>query len=185
MTALDLLTLAIAALMLGTCWCVWRAATLFARWRPAVATVMRGGYSDAERLDDLLSMGASLGTRRGWDWRDGEGKRWIKDEVAFEVENGRTCRAIVGRQVTRAWKPSSVFRIWYDPADPARVTAYGPWYWSLMAAMSLGFVAAIAVWGLDWARTGTPPPWLAALADTPSDPPQTLWERVDQAVSHK
>lgn len=185
MFAVDLLTLAIAGLMLGACWCVWRASVLFAGWSPAVATVMRSGYSYDERRDDFFSMGLSVGTKRGWDWRDGEGKRWVEDEVAFETQAGRTCRAIVGRQVTRAWKPSGVFRIWYDREDPSRVTAYGPWYWSLMAVMSLAFVAAIALWGMDWARTGSPPAWLAAIADKPGQSTRMVWERVFEAVSHK
>ncbi|MCH7628294.1 hypothetical protein [Novosphingobium sp.] len=185
MSALDLLTLAIVGLMLGTCWCVWRACVLFGGWSPAVAQVTRGGYSADERLEDFLSMGRSIGTTRGWNWRDGEGKRWIEDEVAFETETGRTYHAVVGRQVTRAWKPSSVFRIWYDRADPSRVTAYGPWYWSLMAAMSLGFIAAICAWGMDWAQTGRPPAWLEAIADKDQEHPKLVWERVADLVSHK
>ncbi|WP_225205177.1 DUF3592 domain-containing protein [Novosphingobium huizhouense] len=185
MSALDLLTFAIAALMLGACGCTWRAAVLFAGWSPAVATVMRSGYGEADRRDDFLSMGLSFATRRGWDWRDGEGKRWIEDEVAFETAAGERRRAIVGRQVTRAWQPSSVLRIWYDRADPTRVTAYGPWYWNAMTVLSLGFVAAIALWGMDWARTGDPPAWLEAIADKPGQPPRMVWERMADAVSHK
>ncbi|MCW1382091.1 hypothetical protein OLX02_04585 [Novosphingobium sp. KCTC 2891] len=180
-----LLMLGVAGLALGTCWCLYRATVLFAGWQRAVAHVTRGGYSDTERLDDFFHLQQSFGTIRGWNWRDGEGKRWIEDEVLFETAEGHTQRAIVGRQVTRSWKPSSVFAIWYDRANPARVTAYGAYYWTAMAVLSLALLYAVFAWGIDWARTGRPPQWLESIADEDEAHPQLVWERVADLVSHK
>jgi hypothetical protein len=126
----------------------------------------------------FLALQQSIGTIRGWNWRDGEGKRWIEDEIVFETAEGRCQCAVVGRQVTRSWKPSSVFRVWYDRNDPARVTAYGPVYWSLMALLSLAALYAIFAWGIGWARTSQPPQWLAQIADQDSEHPRQVWERL-------
>lgn len=160
MEPVDLLMAGVAGLVLGPCWCLWRAAMLLTGWQVAVAHVWRGGYSDLERLDDFAHMQQSIGTLRGFDIRDGEGKRWIEDEVVFETPAGERIHAIVGRQVQRSWKPSGVFRVWYERADPQRVTAYGPGYWSLMALLTLAALFATFAWGIDWARTGQPPQWL-------------------------
>ncbi len=49
-------------------------------------------------------------------------------------------------------RPSAAYTVWYDPADPARVTAFGPGYW-LMIALAFG-VALVGLFGLciDLAR---------------------------------
>lgn len=164
MEAVDLLMAGVAALVLGLCWCLYRTITLLLGWQVAVAHVRRGGYSDLERLDDLVHMQQSIGTLRGFDIRDGEGKRWIEDEVVFQTPEGARIHAMVGRQVQRSWKPASVFRIWYRRDDPQRVTAYGPGYWFLMALLTLAVLYATFAWGMDWARTGQPPQWLAELS---------------------
>ena len=160
MEPVDLLMAGVAGLVLGPCWCLWRAATIFTGWQLAVAQVWRGGYSDLERLDDFAHMQQSIGTLRGFDIRDGDGKRWIEDEVVFETTEGERIHAMVGRQVQRSWKPSGVFCVWYDRNNPQRVTAYGPGYWSLMALLTLAALFATFAWGIDWARTGQPPQWL-------------------------
>lgn len=164
MEAVDLLMAGVAALVLGLCWCLYRTITLLLGWQVALAHVWRGGYSDLERLDDLVHMQQSIGTLRGFDIRDGEGKRWIEDEVVFQTPEGARIHAMVGRQVQRSWKPASVFRIWYRRDDPQRVTAYGPGYWFLMALLTLAVLYATFAWGMDWARTGQPPQWLAELS---------------------
>lgn len=164
MEAVDLLMAGVAALVLGLCWCLYRCVTLLTGWQVAVAHVWRGGYSDLERLDDFVHMQQSIGTLRGFDIRDGEGKRWIEDEVVFETAEGTRVHAMVGRQVQRSWKPSSVFRIWYRRDDPQHVTAYGPGYWFAMALLTLAALYATFAWGIDWARTGQPPQWLAELS---------------------
>lgn len=164
MEAVDLLMAGVAALVLGLCWCLYRGVKLLTGWQVAVAHVWRGGYSDLERLDDFVHMQQSIGTLRGFDIRDGEGKRWIEDEVVFETADGTRVHAMVGRQVQRSWKPSSVFRIWYRRDDPQHVTAYGPGYWFLMALLTLAALYATFAWGIDWARTGQPPQWLADLS---------------------
>lgn len=163
MEPVDLLMAGVAALVLGLCWCLCRSATLLRGWQVAVAHVWRGGYSDLERLDDLVHMQQSIGTLRGFDIRDGEGKRWIEDEVVFETPEGQRIHALVGRQVQRSWRPSGVFRVWYDRTDPQRVTAYGPGYWFMMALLTLAALAFVFAWGIDWASTGQPPHWLAEL----------------------
>ncbi|NLR41373.1 hypothetical protein [Novosphingobium sp. ERW19] len=164
MEAVDLLMAGVAALVLGLCWCLYRGVTLLTGWQVAVAHVWRGGYSDLERLDDFVHMQQFIGTLRGFDIRDGEGKRWIEDEVVFETADGTRVHAMVGRQVQRSRKPSSVFRIWYRRDDPQHVTAYGPGYWFLMALLTLAALYATFAWGIDWARTGQPPQWLADLS---------------------
>lgn len=164
MEAVDLLMAGVAALVLGLCWCLYRGVTLLTGWQVAVAHVWRGGYSDLERLDDFVHMQQSIGTLRGFDIRDGEGKRWIEDEVVFETAEGTRVHAMVGRQVQRSWKPSSVVRIWYCREDPQRVTAYGPGYWFAMALLTLAALYATFAWGIDWARTGQPPQWLVDLS---------------------
>lgn len=164
MEPVDLVMIGTAALVLGLCWCLYRAATLLSGWQVAVAHVWKGGYSDLERFDDFVHLQQSLGTLRGWNWRDGEGKRWIEDEVVFETPDGQRVHAMVGRQVQRSWRPSGVFRVWYDRNDLQRVTAYGPGYWLLMAALTLAALVFVFAWGIDWARTGQPPQWLGELA---------------------
>lgn len=164
MEPVDLLMPGVAALVLGLCWCLYRGVTLLTGSQVAVAHVWRGGYSDLERLDDFVHLQQSIGTLRGFDIRDGEGKRWIEDEVVFETADGTRVHAMVGRQVQRSWKPSSVFRIWYRRDDPQHVTAYGPGYWFLMALLTLTALYATFAWGIDWARTGQPPQWLADLS---------------------
>lgn len=164
METVDLVMAGVAGLMLGLCLCLYRFATLLTGWQVAIAQVWRGGYRDLERLDDLAHMQQSLGTLRGWNWRDGEGKRWIEDEVVFQTPEGDRIHAMVGRQVQRSWKPASVFRVWYDRANPQNVTAYGPGYWLLMAILTIAALHAAFAWGIDWARTGQPPQWLFELA---------------------
>ncbi|MBB4615725.1 hypothetical protein [Novosphingobium taihuense] len=163
MEAVDLIMAGVAGLVLGLCWCLYRCATLLSGWQVAVAHVWRGGYSDLERLDDFFHPDMSIGTLRGFDIRDGEGSRWIEDEVVFETPDGQRIHAMVGRQVQRSWKPTGVFRIWYDRADPQRVTAYGPGYWLFTAMLAFAALAFIFIWGIDWARTGQQPQWLAEL----------------------
>jgi hypothetical protein len=164
MEPVDLLMAGVAGLALGLCWCLYRFASLLSGWQVSVAHVWRGGYSDLERLDDFVHMQQSIGTLRGFDIRDGEGTRWIEDEVVFETTEGTRIHAMVGRQVQRSWKPTSVFRIWYDRADPRRVTAYGPGYWLLMSILTVAMLVFIFAWGIDWARTGQPPQWLVELS---------------------
>ena len=164
MEPVDLLMAGVAGLVLGLCWCLYRFASLLSGWQVSVAHVWRGGYSDLERLDDFVHMQQSIGTLRGFDIRDGEGKRWIEDEVVFETTEGERIHTMVGRQVQRSWKPTSVFRIWYDRADPQRVTAYGPGYWFAMAILTAAALYATFAWGIDWARTGQPPQWLVELS---------------------
>jgi hypothetical protein len=131
----DVLILAAPALMLAMLYCCWRALNLFRTWTPAVATVWQSDYTDAERSDDFWHFGVTLGTLRGWNWRDGENGRLIEDEVMFTDAEGKSRRATVERRVRRGWRPSSVYTIWYDPADPNQVTAVGPGYWLMMMAV--------------------------------------------------
>lgn len=153
----------VAGLVLGLCWCLYRFVTLLSGWQVAIAQVWRGGYSDLERFDDFFFSDSSFGTLRGFDFRDGEGSRWVEDEVVFKTPDGTPIHAMVGRHVQRSWKPTSVFRIWYDRNDPQRVTAYGPAYWLFTALLTFAALAFIFIWGIDWARTGQKPQWLAEM----------------------
>ncbi|MCX7285252.1 MAG: hypothetical protein NTX28_14625 [Novosphingobium sp.] len=155
----DILMVGTAALVLSICWCLYRFVTLLTGWHVAVANVWRGGYSELERFDDFSRFGFTPGSLRGWNIRDDEGMRWIEDEVVFETAEGEKVRAIVGRQVRRSRRPDSVYRLWYDRADPRRVTVHGPGQWLLLAFVLTTFLAGIFAWGIEWAQTGQPPQW--------------------------
>lgn len=129
----DLLTVAVPCLVLTMLYCVWRAFDLVRNWTPTVATVSRSGYDELDQQDDFWHFNFVIGTRRGWNWRDGKNSRLIEDEIVFSEGNGHHHRALVERRVRRGWRPGNVYTIWYDPADPDRVTAFGPGYWLLMA----------------------------------------------------
>jgi hypothetical protein len=129
----DLLILAAPALMLALLYCLWRAGHLLAAWRPAVASVTGSDYDRAQQSEDFWCFGFTLFTSRGWNWRDGEHGRLIEDEISFDDRTGQSHRATVQRRVRRGWRPSSVYTIWYDPEDPARVTAFGPFHWLMLA----------------------------------------------------
>ncbi|MDB5681463.1 MAG: hypothetical protein JWO16_1268 [Sphingomonas bacterium] len=131
----DLITFAAPALMLGVLYCLYRAVTLFAAWRPAAAVVWATDYTDAERRDDFWG----FGTLRGWRITDGDKQRLIEETVHYEDEDGERHVAEVKRYVHAGWRPDGVHTIWYDSADPDRATAFGPGYW-LMIAVALAFV---------------------------------------------
>jgi len=133
----DLITFAAPALMLGVLYCLYRAATLLAAWKPAAAVVWATDYSDAERRDDFWGMGAV----RGWRMTDGDHQRLIEETVHYQDDDGERHVAAVKRYVRAGWRPDGVHRIWYDSADPDRATAFGPSYW-LMIAVALGFALA-------------------------------------------
>jgi hypothetical protein len=130
---IDLLIVAVPLLVLAMLYCLWRAAHMFATLRPAVANVTRSDYDQGQQSEDFWSFGFTALTSRGWDWRDGENARLIEDEIVFEDDQGARHRATVRRRVRRGWRPYSVYTIWYDPEDPAKVTAFGPGHWIMLA----------------------------------------------------
>lgn len=142
----DLVVIAAPCLMLAMLYCCWRAVNLFGTWRAATATVRDSDYSERERQDDFWHFGFTPGTIRGWNWRDGENARLITDRVTFADASGEQHRATVERRVRRGWRPSGAYTVWYNPNDPAQVTAFGPGYW-LMIAVAFG-AALIGVFGL-------------------------------------
>lgn len=133
---------------------VWQVMRLLGGWKPAVARVWRSDYTEDQQREDRWSLGFTMLTSRGYNWRDGDHGREIEDEILFTPDDGRERRALVTRQVHRGWKPSGHYTIWYDCADPDNVTAYGPWYWGLMAVLS---VVMLCVLGNTLARMGLPP----------------------------
>lgn len=147
----DLIILAAPLLMLALLFCGWRAGQLLLVWVPATAQVARGGYSELEQQDDFWHGANSLLTLRGYDARDGEGTRLIDDEVIFTGGNGEQRRARVQRRVARGWRPDGIFTIWYHPADPARVTAFGPGHWAMLSLFFAAALAALFAYGLQLA----------------------------------
>lgn len=138
----DLLVVAAPLLMLALLYCGWRGLSLLARWRPAAATVWRGDYGELEQLEDFW-LKSDRATSRGWSPFDGEDRREIEEIVSFEDEAGTRHRAPIRRQVARGCRPDSVYIIWYDPADPRKATARGPWSWlggALLAAGALAWI---------------------------------------------
>ncbi|MBS0478590.1 MAG: DUF3592 domain-containing protein [Proteobacteria bacterium] len=136
----DIITFAAPALMLGMLYCLYRAVTLFAAWKPAAAVVWATDYTDAERRDDF----GGLGTLRGWRITDGRDQRLIEETVHYEDEDGERHTAEVKRYVRAGWRPDGAHTIWYDSADPSRATAFGPGYW-LLSAAALGFALVMLV----------------------------------------
>jgi hypothetical protein len=131
---IDALIVAAPLLALAALYCLWRAGHLLAAWRPAVANVMATDYDADQQSEDFWSFGFTLFTRRGWNWRDGRNGRLIEDRNLFEDAAGTRRRATVARRVRRGWHPSAVYTVWYDPNDPARVTAFGPGHWLLLSS---------------------------------------------------
>lgn len=116
--------------MLGLLYCLYRAATLFAAWRPAAAVVWGSDYTDAERRDDFWG----FGLLRGWRITDGDHQRLIEETVHYQDADGERHVAEVKRYVRAGWRPSNAHIVWYDTADPDRATALGPGHWLLSAA---------------------------------------------------
>ena len=152
---IDILIVAAPILALATLYCLWRAAHMLMTYRPAVANVTRSDYDQGQQSEDFWSFGFTAFTSRGWNWRDGEDDRLIEDEIFFEDGEGERHRATVQRRVRRGWRPYSVYTIWYDPADPARVTSFGPGYWLLLAFVWGVSLASLFAFGMQLAgRTG-------------------------------
>ncbi|WP_421850654.1 hypothetical protein [Novosphingobium sp.] len=143
----ELLLIGALGAYLALVYCLFRALQLFGSWRPAAAIVWRSDYTEAQRSDDFWSFGFTIGTLRGFNWRDGDHARLIEDEIRFTATDGREHRAMVQRRVRRGWTPSSSYVVWYDPADPVRVTAQGPSFWLLHALLLLVLIGLlIQIW---------------------------------------
>jgi hypothetical protein len=144
----EVLIFGVVGAVLAAAFCLFRAVRMLGSWRAAPARVWRSDYTDAQQSDDFWSFGATLGTVRGWNWRDGDHSRLIEDEIVYTLTDGSERRGLVRRQVRRGWRPDAAYVVWYDPADPARVTAFGPFSWLLYAmliAFLLGLLAVAAI----------------------------------------
>ena len=150
----DLLIVAAPLLTLAMLFCGWQAVQRLLVWVPTTAQVARSGYSALEQQDDFWHGGSTLSTLRGVNLRDGEGDRLIEDEVIFTDADGERRRALVERRVPRGWRPDGLFTIWYHPADPARVTAFGPFHWALLALLCAGALAGLFAFGTELAAPG-------------------------------
>ncbi len=164
MDMIDIVMVWAGGLVLGMFWCLYRFVTLMQGWHVAVAVVWKSGYSDLERFDDMAHLGSTLGTLRGWNIRDEEGMRWTEDEVVFTTAEGQKVHAMVGRQVARSRRSDSVFRVWYNRANPQALTVRGPGQWLFTALFQFALLFGLFFWGVDWAVTGQPPQWLAELS---------------------
>ena len=128
------MTIATPALVLGLLYCLYRAATLLAAWRPAAAVVWSNDYSEAQQFDDRWG----LGLKRGWHpFTDGNNSRLIGETVHYQDEHGERHVAEIKRRVRRGWRPDGAHVIWYDTANPDNATAFGPGHW-LMSALTCG-----------------------------------------------
>lgn len=136
----DVVTIAAPALMLGLLYCVYRAVTLFAAWRPAAAVVWSSDYTEAEQRDDRWG----FGLRRGWRLTDGDHQRLIEETVHYLDDHGERHVAEVKRYVRAGWRPFGARTIWYDTANPEHATAIGPGSW-LVRAVALGAGLVILV----------------------------------------
>ena len=157
----DLLLVGLLVAWLLFVFCVWQAVRLLGGWKPASAQVWRSDYTEDQQREDFWCLGFTQFTSRGWNWRDGDDARLIEDEIVFTTDCGQQVRTLVERRVARGWRPSGVYTVWYDPADPCRVTVLGPLYWMLMAALA---VAGAVMLARAVAAIGLPPALLALLA---------------------
>ncbi|MDB5699368.1 MAG: hypothetical protein JWN69_2172 [Alphaproteobacteria bacterium] len=146
---LDLLILAVPLLMLALLYCGWRGVSLFLSWVPAAAVVVRSDYGELQQQDDFWSLGNPFGRLRGWNWRDGEHSRLIENLVEYRDLDGTEHRATIERRVRRGWRPAGVITIWYDPATPAKATAFGPGYWFALALASACMLVSVVGAGLQ------------------------------------
>jgi hypothetical protein len=145
---LNVLIFIAPCLMLASLWCLWRAWRLLSAWRPAVATVLNSDYDEGQQQEDFWIQN-SLMTSRGFHWNDGEHGRMIEDRICFDDADGVRHRATVKRRVRRGWRPWSVYTVWYDPEAPdARVTAFGPGYWLLLALVWAACLAMLFAAGM-------------------------------------
>lgn len=153
----DFILVALLCAWLFFVFSVWQVVRLLSGWRPAAAKVWRSDYTEAQQREDFWSAGMTAFTSRGWNWRDGEDQRHVEDEIVYTPHDGRERRTLVTRQVHRGWTPDSVYTVWYDAADPDRVTTNGPLHWALMAV--LGIFATVVIANLF--HEYGPPPLLA------------------------
>lgn len=152
---IELLLLAGLGSFVAAIYCLIRGFRMFGTMRPAAATVWRSDYTDAQRREDFWSFG-TIGTQRGFNWQDGQNARLIEDEIRFTTADGRQHATLVHRRVRRGWTPSSSYVVWYYPANPARVTAMGPYAWfgyALLAAFGCVLL------GYTWLDAGGPLPF--------------------------
>ena len=133
----EVLSVGAVGAVLAFLFCLFRGLTMLGRWRAAPARVWRSDYTEMQQHDDFWSMGFTLGTARGFDWRDGQHSRRIEEEIVYTRSDGTDHRAVVHRQVRRGWRPNAAYVVWYDPANPEKVTAFGPFSW-------LGYAGLIA-----------------------------------------
>lgn len=136
----DFLVVAMVGFAMFAVFCFWRVCTLLGGWKPAVAHVWRSDYTQDQQSEDRWSLGMTAFTSRGYNWRDGDDMRWVEDEIRFTDASGHEHRALVQRHVIRGWRPSQNYPIWYDPADPTKVTARGPFHWC-----GIGLLSAVVV----------------------------------------
>ena len=148
----DLLIIAAPLLTLALLYCGWRAQHIFRRWCPAAATVWRSDYSELEQFSDRWTP-RQADPDGGLGWSARSDTRAVNEVVVFTDADGNRRRASVERYVARGWRPDGVFTIWYDPADPQRVTAFGPAGWlgsalAMAAALAWLFLSGGSVTGL-------------------------------------
>jgi hypothetical protein len=136
----DVITFAAPALMLGFLYCLYRAGTMWSGWRPAAAVVWSTDYTEDQQWDDRWG----LGLVRGWRFGDGDHQRLIEEVVHYQDEDGNRHTAELKRYVQQGRQPDGAHVIWYDTANPEKVSASGPGSWLLcaaaVAAMLIGLI---------------------------------------------
>lgn len=114
-------------LALGIAACIWRVVFLLRGWRPAGAIVYSHDFDEASQSWNPLV--------------NSDGNVRINETVRFRDEDGAYHEVALRRTVSRFFGPDAAHKVWYDPADPDRVTDLGPGHWSLVA-MGLGCALA-------------------------------------------
>ncbi len=127
----DFITFAAPVLMLGLLYCLYRAVTMFGGWRPTAAIVWSTDYTEDQQWDDRWG----LGLKRGWRFTDGDHQRLIEEVVHYQDDDGNRHSAELRRYVTQGRQPDGAHVIWYDTANPEKVSAFGPGRWLLCAGV--------------------------------------------------
>jgi hypothetical protein len=123
---------------------LWWVAVMLAGWQSAAATVTKSDYTDTDQWQDRWAHGNYRLMSGNSGLLDDEDSRLVHEDIAYTPADGRERHAMVTRRVARArWRggPAGAYVVWYDQANPDRVTPRGPFYWLWVAAVGGGVMA--------------------------------------------
>jgi hypothetical protein len=118
-------------------WLAWRN---FMIWQPVSARLTGSDYREAERHFDRMPVYAMAGD-------DAETARLTECWYSYDDDGGARHTVQLTTMVNRGQSPDPSKVIWYDPANPARVSRFGPGFWSLIAVTLIAATAWLVMRG--------------------------------------